>query len=105
MDSIQKGAIGVDIVLTVTEDGAALNIASATGKKIILGKPDGTRLEKEAAFVSDGSDGKIKYTTIAGDLDAAGVWQAQAEFTLSGFTGRGTMTTFEVKPNIEGDTP
>ena len=82
--TFRKGDVGVPIKVTVVKAGAAVNISTATTLKILLVKPDATLLTKTAVFDSDGSDGKMKYVTIAGDLDQEGVWQIQGELTMTG---------------------
>ena len=57
---------------------AAEDVSGATTKNIILKKPDGTKLTKAASFSTDGTDGYIEYTTIAGDIDTVGDWELQA---------------------------
>lgn len=99
-DNIQVGVIGLVITLTITEDDAAVNISSATTKRIHIRKPDGEVLQKTAAFTTTGSDGKLTYTTIAGDIDLAGEYKAQAYVIMSGFTGHSTITAFEAKRNL-----
>lgn len=100
-DHIQVGNIGTVIRLTVKEDGVAVDVSSASStKQIILGKPDGTSLTKNASFTTDGSDGKVEYTTIDGDLSLPGWWTAQAYVVMTGFTGHSEVVKFFVHPNI-----
>jgi hypothetical protein len=99
--SVQKGAIGVIIELTITEDDVAVNLSSATTKNIVLRSPSGVVATKTGAFVTDGSDGKLKYTTTAeADLNEAGFWKAQAALVMTGFTGRSSSAQFEVMSNL-----
>mgnify|MGYP001567167843 FL=1 len=72
------GDIGKDIEVTVMEDGAVLNISTATTKELIFTHADGTTKTFAAAFVGTGTDGKIKYTTVlTSDFDKPGRWQVQ----------------------------
>jgi len=105
MARLQKGAIGVELILTVKENGAVVNLAAATGLKMYLDKPDNTIVEKTAVFKTDGTDGKLMYVTILDDLNKAGIWERQAEFTLGGFTGRTSKVSFTVDENIPPVTP
>ena len=77
---MRVGDIGTVLIFTLkeTESEEILNISTATVKTILLKKPDGTVLTKTASFVTDGSDGKLKYKTISGDISIAGIWEAQA---------------------------
>ncbi len=103
MEQVQLSAIGVAIVCTLTEDGSAVDVSAVTTKQVILKKPDsaGTVVTKTASFTNSGTDGKIQYTTIAGDLDTVGIWQVQGAVIFSGgFNGRSDIQQFEVKPNL-----
>lgn len=83
------GDIGTVIRVTITENGSPLNVAGASTKEIVLFKPSGAVVVKAAAFTTNGADGQIQYTTLAGDLDDVGVWYVQARVVL----GAGTWTT------------
>lgn len=101
MEALQKSAIGVAIIATVKEDNAAVNVSSVTTKQLVLKKPDGSTVTKTAAFVTDGTDGKLQYVTISGDLDTAGTWEVQANVVFpSGFNGRSDVQSFEVRDNL-----
>lgn len=82
--AIFKNDVGTILTITVVDDdGVAVDISGATSKQIVFLKPDETVVTKTAVFVSDGSDGKIKYTTIAGDLDIVGLWHIQPLIDIS----------------------
>lgn len=88
-------------VVTVTEDCVAIDISAATSKVITLLKPSGESLEKTAAFTSDGTDGKIQYATVAGDIDEVGLWKIQAIVELgSGSLYHSSVKSFKVMHNI-----
>ncbi|NIQ01599.1 MAG: hypothetical protein GWM98_15440 [Nitrospinaceae bacterium] len=78
MADLQKDSVGVTLQVTVQENGVAVDISAATTRQIIITKPDRSKLTKTATFVTDGSDGKIQYVTVAGDLDLAGTYSLQA---------------------------
>ena len=101
-DYVQAGVIGLDIILEIKDNGAAANVSGATVKQILLRKPNGTVVEKDAVFFTNGNDGKLKYTTIDGDIDknAPGKYKAQAYVEMPGFTGYSTIYTFEAKRNL-----
>lgn len=93
---IRMGQIGVKLTLTLKEvaaDGSvsAMNVSSAVGasdKQLRILRPNGTVLVKDAAFVTDGTDGKIRVTTDSTtDLDSAGVYKVQAYIKVTGFEG------------------
>lgn len=97
----------VGTVIQVTLQGndsncvaSALDISAATTLEIRLKKPDGSVLTKNASFVTDGSDGKINYTTIAGDLDQAGVWKVEAYVVIAGNSWTSSYGKFKVQSNL-----
>jgi hypothetical protein len=97
---IQKGTIGAEIILTVRDQAnAILDISTATTKEIIFRKPDGTTVTKTAVFVSNGTDGKVKYTTVSNDLDQVSVWKMQARIVTPTMDARTTLATMAVLKN------
>jgi len=102
--SIQEGSIGLQIQYTVLkEDGTPQNISSANtagSKKLIFTRPNNTVLTKDAAFATDGLDGTLIYTTMAGDLVPSGIYQLQADLTMPNFQGRTAVDTFQVFKNL-----
>lgn len=76
---IHVGDVGTIFRLTIVEnDGTTVvPVQTATVKKILFKKSDGTKVSKTAAFYTDGSDGIIQYTGLAGEIDKAGVWYMQ----------------------------
>lgn len=103
---VQVGSIGLVIELTVKEKNEAtglydiVDISSATVKNFYIKKPDKTIVIKTADFVTDGSDGKLKYVTIANDLDMRGLWYIQAYINSPGFNGRSTIIELFVNDNV-----
>lgn len=78
--------IGTILTLTITDDaGATVDISDAEAGDIsvIFLKPDQTVLTKTGIFVTDGTDGQVKYITIDGDLDVGGLWHLQAFVNIS----------------------
>lgn len=97
---IHYGDIGVNFNITVMNGSVPLDVSNADNIYIILQKPDGSDLIKTASLITDGIDGNIRYTTIAGDLDQIGTWQIQAkvDFTISVFST--DIQKFKVYRNI-----
>ena len=93
-------AVGYVITLTVTDDGAAVDLSTASTKQFLMMKPDGTKLIVSADFSSDGTDGKLKYATIAGDIDQAGRYRVQAYVVTPTFSGSSTITDFTAGRNL-----
>lgn len=100
---IHKGDIGTRFLITIKdEDGIAKPIGSYTTKQFIFEKPSGNLVTKTASFYTDGSDGKLYYTTLSGDLDEEGAWKLQV-YIHDGSTNyrKSNVGTFRVHSNLE----
>jgi hypothetical protein len=75
---VHNGDIGTIFRLTITDTaGTPIDVSTATVKYINFQDPSGVRMQKTAAFDTDGTDGKIQYTSVSGDIDSVGTWQIQ----------------------------
>ncbi len=101
VDEIHIHDIGTELVSTIKDGNAIVDISGATTKQIILGKPDGTSLIKSGVFTTDGTDGKLEYITVSGDINVIGWWKIQAYIvTSTGGEFRSDIENFEVHRNI-----
>ena len=75
---IHVNNVGTLFKVTIYDGTTAVDVSTATTKQIIFKKPNGESVTKTALFYTDGSDGIIQYTSVAGDLDVKGVWKIQA---------------------------
>ncbi len=107
MNTLQLNDVGTTFVLTVKEQDpddpctlVAVDISAATGMAVKFEKPDGTAISRTGTLNTDGLDGKMKYTTIAGDIDQAGRWKVQAAAVIGGWNGRSEVVAFQVRTNI-----
>ena len=95
--------IGVGFKPRIMEDGVAVDVSAATTKQIKFKRPDGTSFTKTASFLTDGTDGRLLYVTVNGDLNMAGNWKLQGYVAgVGGFTGHSDEYTFHVAGNISG---
>jgi hypothetical protein len=104
LQTIQIGAIGVKIVVTVKENGVAKNISSATGIKLrVRSAISSAYKEFTAVFETDGADGKVSYTTVgASDIDLEDVWSAQVYYEMGAFKGfTEPVEAFTVQRNLD----
>jgi hypothetical protein len=62
----------------VDQDGVVVDLSAVTSYDLEFRKPDGVCVTKTPSFVTDGTDGKIQYTTLTTDLDQAGSWSVQS---------------------------
>lgn len=103
---IQVGVVGLLIELTVMETNeltgveSAVDISDATVKRIFIRKPNKVILQKDAEFSTTGADGKIKYSTIATDLDIRGSYSIQAYVETPTYNGFSTIVSFYVNKNL-----
>jgi len=108
---IHQDDIGTEFIVTITEcvNGVdvALDISSATVMIIKFRKSDATVELHTAAFTSinsggagDGSDGKISYYTVAGDLDLTGTYKIQGVVTTPAGNWSSVIDSFKVKSNL-----
>ncbi len=101
LDEVHVGDIGTVFEATITDAGVVVDISGASTKDLNFLKPDGTTtLNKNGSFTTDGTDGKLRYTTISGDLDTAGTWQIQAHVILGGGAWKSDIIEFNVFANI-----
>lgn len=79
------GAIGYRIKCTLTDPdtGSAIDISGSTLSMVLI-QPDGTRLVKTPLLTTDGTDGKLYYSTVSGDFNRAGVYQLEVNVTTGG---------------------
>ena len=100
--SIHANDYGTIFKLTIKDqDGAVVNLAAATEKKIILKPPQSAVVIKDASFDTDGEDGVIKYVTIDSDIAKAGTWQIQARIILPNIGRRySQIQSFNVLDNL-----
>lgn len=100
-NEIHDNDIGTVITLTVRDGGTVVDVSSATvTKNILLRSPTGTLSTNGASFTTNGTDGKIKYTTVTGDLDVVGTWDVQAHVVITAGTFRSDIKKFEVHRNL-----
>ena len=89
-----------DFRLEINDDDAIVNISQATVKNITFKKPDCSVVTKTATFLSDGSDGIIRYTCASGDLNLAGNWRIQGFVTLPSGSYSSSIQSFRVFENL-----
>lgn len=98
---IHKGDVGTVFTVTVENCNSQEDLSAATLKQILFKKPSGTLLTKTASFSTDGTDGILTYTTIAGDLDEVGTWKIQAYLEFASGSYHTEYTSFKVERNLE----
>lgn len=97
---IHEGDIGTKLLITVTDDGSIVDISSASSLSIYIRKPSGTILTRTGVLETDGTDGKMYYITVAGDLDVAGSYKIQGKVVLPAGSYYTSTATFKVHCNL-----
>lgn len=101
-NEIHKSDIGTIFLITVKDGTTAVDISGAATKQILFRKPDNSTLVTQtASFTTDGTDGKMQYTSVSGDLDTGGTWRIQVYLVIGGNEFRSDISTFEVHGNLE----
>jgi hypothetical protein len=89
---------GVAMILEIrNQDDEIIDISTAVSKVIKLVKPTGVVLTKTAGFVTDGTDGQIRYLTVSADLDTTGNWKIQGLVEMPDGQQHTTIHGFVVK--------
>ena len=88
--------VGTTLTLTIEDGGTVVDLSSASALTVTMRKPLGTVLVKTGTLVTDGTDGKMKYTTIAGDFDEAGSYSIQAKIVVPAGTFYSDMAQVDV---------
>ena len=97
----QVGDVGVQLVVQVLDqDGVPVDVSTASSLVIRIGYPDGTSADRTASLLTTGTDGRIKYLTISGDLPQAGDHSIQARVTIAGSLKSSQLGMFVVNQNI-----
>ena len=98
MNFIHLNDTGTVFQLTIQKpDGTAYDLSSATTKEIVFVSPVGSFNTKAASFTTNGTDGKIKYTTVSGDITVIGEWKLYVHIVTPTYDRRSTMTGFKVE--------
>lgn len=104
-EEVHFNDIGTVILVTVNDcvNGTVLplDVSTATDLDIILRSPSGSVYTKTAVLNTDGTDGKIKYTSVDGDFNEIGVWKVQVriEFSVNSIF-KSDIGTFRVFENL-----
>ena len=109
MADFRDGDFGRTIRLTIKDqDGSAVDVSAATTKQIILKPKGGTGAAKTAAFYTDGTDGKVQYALVSGDLNAhvqgqygsEQTWYVQGRIATATTDWNTTEATFTVSRSL-----
>jgi len=97
---IRVDDVGTVFTATIKDGTDVVDISSASTKQFIFKPENGSSVTKSATFTTDGTDGKIYYTTVADDLSVEGKWKLQAYIVMSTGSWRTDIYTFTVHSNL-----
>ena len=83
------------------QDNAIWDLSAATTIQIKFEKPGGSTLIKTAVLTTDGTDGKMQYVSVSGDLDEVGEWEIQGRIVSGGQDLRTGLGRFTVIKDID----
>lgn len=95
---VPLGQIDYKIAVVAMEDGSAVNISSASVKKMRITKPSGTEIFQNATFETNGSDGDMYYKTVLNDLNELGWYTFRGYYEIGAFKGHTLPGKFLVVP-------
>ena len=96
MAEIHKNDIGTLFKMTIVDqDGAVVDLSSDPSPELKF--KHGSQVQtKVATFTTNGTDGKIQYTTVSGDLNQKGNWTMQGHVILTSGEWHTTKVHFKV---------
>lgn len=97
----QEGSYGVvRIIVTILDaDDAVVDLSSTLTRQLIFEQPNGDNLTVTASFYTDGTDGKLYYDFVLGNL-VHGKWRVQAFYTKVGGQVYTSVEVFRVGKNL-----
>lgn len=97
---IHVGDIGTAFCVALEDCDGIVSLVGASNIEYTMTKPDGSSVVKTATLFTDGTDGKVVYNTVAGDLDQVGIWKLQVKVTLPTGTWNSNIEKFRVYANL-----
>lgn len=97
---VHKSDVGTIFEATIKDDDVVVDISASSSRQLIFKKPSGAAVTKAAVLSGNGADGKMRYVTIAGDLDEVGLWKLQGQVTIGAGTWRTDVYAFQVFDNL-----
>lgn len=98
---VHEGDIGTIFEVTVLDAaGVIVDLSSQISMTIVFMTSAAERKEMTAVFTTDGTDGKMQYIAIIGDIDVPGQWRMQGIVVLATGTWYTSVDNFEVRENL-----
>jgi hypothetical protein len=100
IQEIHENDRGLLYTATVMDADGVVDLSAATLIEYRFQKPDGSMLIVPVSLVTDGTDGKIKYSTQTTDFDQPGTWRHQVYIEFGPDEKYSNITKFKVFPNL-----
>jgi len=102
MTDIQRYDIGTVLRFTITENDVPTDVSGVISIILKLRKPR-TRevISRTMSFTTDGTDGKVEYTTVENDLDERGTYSAQVFLEFSSGSWHTERVKIHVSDNVD----
>jgi hypothetical protein len=98
---MRVGDVGNVIRARIIDSGVPFDLSSASVLQLKFLKPSGVVIVRTATVTnSPGTDGRMHYETVAGDLDESGPWQGQAYVESGTQKFHTTVFSFPVASNL-----
>lgn len=97
---IHVNDIGTRFLFTVKDNGEIVNVSGAPMITIAFRKPSDSVVYRNGLIYTTGTDGKIYYDSVVGDLDEAGYYKLQGQIQLASGTYYTDIHTFQVHCNL-----
>ena len=97
---IHIGDVGTQMISTIyNQDGSALDVSPATSITFRIESPSNVSLDKTGSLYTDGTDGKVLYTT-EDIFDESGQWNYQVILVFPSGTWSTNIVPFTVYSNL-----
>lgn len=97
---IHKNDVGTPFEITLLHNGAVVNLSGVSSLSLEFLKPNEDSLTVTPSFITNGTDGQLRYVFGSGDLDIVGMWEYQVSYIRSGNMRASAVKTFRVYENI-----
>lgn len=101
MDNIQIQKESTPLITaTITDGETPRDLSSLTTNEFIVKPPTAVKYAVNTVFENDGTDGKVKYQVVKGEIDAKGEWRFQYHGENAGTEIFTEIARFEVRDNL-----
>ena len=84
MMAVHVGDTGTVLTKTVKNSaGAVVDVSASTTIELVVRHPDGTETTITGSFVTNGTNGQIRFTTVAGTWSKPGEWFEQVRLVTA----------------------